>query len=181
MLLEFDTCRNREKPERAEAALTAATERLTDARARLADVDAVVADAQSRRSQLVEQAAGGTAPGLAQIREASRDIQDAADVRALVADALKGAEGRVLAAENALREVLIERCRAAHALAARALAEAEDRKEAAIKAWTVAGEAEREAARALAMTVPHRLAMQINPHLAPPPLDLLRRLASLVA
>ena len=40
----------------AEAALTAATERLANARARLADVDAVVADAQSRRSQLVEQA-----------------------------------------------------------------------------------------------------------------------------
>ena len=70
-----------------------------------------------------------------------------------MADALKGAEGRVLAAENALRDVLIERCRAAHELAA----------------------------RALAMTVPSRLEMQLNPHQAPPPLDLLRRLADLAA
>jgi hypothetical protein len=66
-------------------------------------------------------------------------------------------------------------------LAARALAEAEDRKADAIKAWAVAREAEWEAARALAITVPDRLAMQINPHQAPPPLDLLRRLASLAA
>ena len=156
----------------AEAALTAATDRLAEARAKLADVDAVVADAQSRRTHLVELAADGTAPELARIREASRDIPDAADVRALVADALRGAEGRVLIAENALRAVLIDRCRAAHALAARVVAEAAERKEAATKVWTDASEGEREAARVLAMCVHHPLALQINPHLAPPPLDL---------